>query len=228
MKMVMFNLFESFDPSVYYLYTLQLNWLFSMYSLILLTSSYWLIPSRLSMVFTLIFSILFSEFSMASHYKKLAPGLLVLISLMFYTMSMNFLSLFPYIFSTTSHLLFNLSLSLPLWMSFFLYSIITNPMKFFSHLVPYNSPGPLMNFMVIIEMISYLIRPLTLSIRLSSNLLSGHLILILLSSFVMKFVYTFPVSMMVENLLLVLEISMSVIQAYVFSVLLALYLKESI
>ncbi len=226
--MVIFNLFERFDPSVYYIYTFQLNWLFSLSSLILLTRRYWVIPSRFVMVPTFIFSVLLSEFSVTVHYKKLVPRLLVLISLIFYTILMNFLSLFPYIFSTTSHLLFNLSLSLPLWIRFFLYSIITNPMKFFSHLVPYNSPGSLMNFMVIIETIRYLIRPLTLSIRLSSNLLSGHLILILLRSFVIKFLYTLPVRIVLEDLLLILEVSMSVIQAYVFSILLALYFKERI
>nr|ACH81157.1 ATP F0 synthase subunit 6 [Tetragonula pagdeni] len=228
MKLKVLNLFESFDPSVYYVYTFQLNWVFSLSSLVFLAGGYWVIPSRLVMMCTLLLSILFNEFSLAMWYKKLTPNSLIFISLMFYTMLMNFLSLFPYIFPTTSHLLFNLSLSLPLWSSFFLYSIITNPMKFFAHLVPHNSPKALMNFMVIIELISYLIRPLTLSIRLSSNLISGHLILILLSNFVMNFVYTFPIMSVVENILLLLEVSMSVIQAYVFSILLALYLKESI
>nr|YP_010471416.1 ATP synthase F0 subunit 6 [Tetragonula pagdeni]UVG40751.1 ATP synthase F0 subunit 6 [Tetragonula pagdeni] len=228
MNLKMLNLFESFDPSVYYIYTFHLNWIFSLVPITLLTGSFWAIPSRFVMVFTLIFSTLLNEFSLAMYYKKLVPNSLIFIGLMLHIMLLSFFSLFPYIFPTTSHLLFNLSFSLPLWLSFFLYSITKIPTKFLAHLVPYNSPQSLMNFMVVIEIISYLIRPLTLSIRLSSNLISGHLILILLSNFIMKFMYTTPVMMMVENILLILEISMSVIQAYVFSILLSLYIKESI
>ncbi|CAD1473841.1 unnamed protein product, partial [Heterotrigona itama] len=110
-----------------------------------------------------------------------------------------------------SHLMFNLSISLSMFLGLFIFSIYNNYLKFFSHLVPYNSPKPLINFIVIIE---YLIRPTTLAIRLSSNLISGHLILILLSNFIINFLSLIPVTIIIQNTLLILEISMSIIQAY--------------
>nr|AAO18415.2 ATP F0 synthase subunit 6 [Melipona bicolor] len=197
-----------------------------MMSIIIFPLNYWLIPSRFNLLFNKFIFILFNEFSMSIK-KKNINNLMIFLSLMFFIMFMNFFSLFPYIFSSTSHLLFNLSLSLSLWLSFFIYLIYNFPINFLKHLVPLNSPKPLMNFMVIIELISLIIRPWTLSIRLSSNLISGHLILILLSNFMMNWISIIPISMMIQNMLLILEISMSMIQAYVFSILLSLYFNES-
>lgn len=227
MKLILLNLFERFDPSVYYIFEFQLNWMFCSSSLILLPRRYWLIPSRINIVFNLVLSFLINEFSLSVYYKKLVPNVPIFIGIITYIIVINFFRLFPYIFPTTSHLTFNLSLSLSLWVRFLVYSINRNPIKFFTHLVPYNSPSMLINFIVIIELIRYAIRPLTLSIRLSSNLISGHLILILLSNFIIKFLFIIPFRVAIENVLLILEISISVIQAYVFSILLSLYLKES-
>nr|WOF82969.1 ATP F0 synthase subunit 6 [Tetragonisca angustula] len=223
---MLLNLFEMFDPSIYFIYKIQFNWIFIIMPLIIFMNNYWLIPSRLNMMFNKFILMLFKEFSMSMN-KKLISNLLIFLSLMFFIMFMNFFSLFPYIFSMTSHLLFNLSMSLSLWLSFFIYQLFNYPINFLSHLVPLNSPKFLMHFMVIIELISLIIRPWTLSIRLSSNLISGHLILILLSNFMMNWINILPFSMIIQNMLLILEISMSIIQAYVFSILLMLYFNES-
>nr|YP_009115752.1 ATP synthase F0 subunit 6 [Melipona scutellaris]AJC00747.1 ATP synthase F0 subunit 6 [Melipona scutellaris] len=226
MNLILMNLFETFDPSIYFMYKFQFNWMFISMTMIIFPMNYWLIPSRLNMLFNKFIFNLFNEFSMSIK-KKMINNLFIFLSLMFFIMFMNFFSLFPYIFSSTSHLLFNLSLSLSLWLSFFIYLIYNFPINFLKHLVPLNSPKPLMHFMVIIELISLIIRPWTLSIRLSSNLISGHLILILLSNFMMNWISIMPISMMIQNMLLILEISMSMIQAYVFSILLSLYFNES-
>nr|QHD26485.1 ATP synthase F0 subunit 6 [Lepidotrigona terminata] len=227
MKLILNNLFESFDPSVYYLYKFQLNWVFLVLPPILMYNSYWIVPSRLDYILNVIVSSMYKELKLSIDNKSMNSNIIVFTSVMIYIMFMNFFSLFPYIFPTTSHLMLNLSISLTLWLGMFMFTIQNYPIKFLSHLVPYNSPKPLMNFMVIIEIISYLIRPMTLSIRLSSNLISGHLILILLSSFMMNFLVSIPLSLLVQDILLILEICMSVIQAYVYSVLLTLYFSES-
>nr|QEN99349.1 ATP synthase F0 subunit 6 [Melipona fasciculata] len=226
MKLIMTNLFETFDPSIYFIYKFQFNWIFIMMTIIIFPLNYWFIPSRFNMLFNIFFLYLYKEYSMSIK-KKSINNLMFFLSLMFFIMFMNFFSLFPYIFSSTSHLLFNLSLSLSLWLSFFIYLIYNFPINFLKHLVPLNSPKSLMHFMVIIELISLIIRPWTLSIRLSSNLISGHLILILLSNFMMNWISIIPLSMIIQNMLLILEISMSMIQAYVFSILLSLYFNES-
>uniref|UniRef100_UPI003D3EF30D ATP synthase F0 subunit 6 n=1 Tax=Geniotrigona thoracica TaxID=395500 RepID=UPI003D3EF30D len=221
------NLFESFDPSIYYLYKFQFNWMFTLLPMMFFYNNYWMIPSRIEVLINMFLSMIYKEFLLSMFYKKLIPNSLIFIGLMIYLMLMNFFSLFPYIFSTTSHLMLNLSISLSIWFSFLIFSLYTYPLKFFSHLVPYNSPKLLMNFMVIIEIISYLIRPMTLAIRLSSNLISGHLIIILLSNFMMNFINMIFFGLLIQDMLLILEISMSLIQAYVYSILLSLYFKES-
>nr|ALO64829.1 ATP synthase F0 subunit 6 [Bombus hortorum]DBA43927.1 TPA_asm: ATP6 [Bombus hortorum] len=224
MKVNMMNLFETFDPSIYD--NFQLNWMFMFMPIIMLPNMYWLVPSRLIMIIKLLISYLFNEFKLIMT-NKFITNILMFLSIMIYIMLLNLFSLIPYIFTSTSHLMFNLSMSLSMWFSFILYSSINFPIKTLSHLVPLNSPKFLMNFMVIIELISLIIRPWTLSIRLSANLISGHLILILLSNFMMNFIMLSPFSLMIQNMLLILEISMAFIQAYVFSILLTLYFSES-
>nr|BDH21140.1 ATP synthase FO subunit 6 [Bombus schrencki]BDH21153.1 ATP synthase FO subunit 6 [Bombus schrencki] len=225
MKMILMNLFETFDPSINNF--IQLNWIFMIFPIILFPNLYWLIPSRIMMIFKLLIKYLFNEFKMIMTNKYLM-NISLFLSIMIYIMMLNLFSLIPYIFTLTSHLLFNLSMSFSLWFSFIIYSSINFPMKTLSHLVPLNSPKFLMNFMVIIELISLIIRPWTLSIRLSANLISGHLILILLSNFMMNFLMLSPITLLIQNMLLILEISMAFIQAYVFSILLTLYFSESI
>nr|DBA43485.1 TPA_asm: ATP6 [Bombus cullumanus] len=224
MKMTMMNLFETFDPSINNY--IQLNWIFMFIPIIMFPNFYWLIPSRILMIYKFLIEFLFHEFKMIMT-NKFISNISTFLSIMTYIMMLNLFSLMPYIFTSTSHLLFNLSLSFSMWLSFMIYSTINFPIKTLSHLVPINSPKFLMNFMVIIELISLFIRPWTLSIRLSANLISGHLILILLSNFMMNFIFMFPFTLFIQNILLILEISMSLIQAYVFSILLTLYFSES-
>nr|DBA43836.1 TPA_asm: ATP6 [Bombus trifasciatus] len=220
---MMNNLFETFDPSIYYF---QFNWIFMIIPTIMFPNLYWLIPSRMMMLMNLLIKYLMNEFKLIMT-NKFVMNISMFLSIMMYIMLLNLFSLIPYIFTVTSHLLFNMSMSLSMWLSFMIYSFMKFPMKSLSHLVPTNSPKLLMNFMVIIELISLIIRPWTLSIRLSANLISGHLILILLSNFMMNFMYYFPFTTMIQNTLLILEISMALIQSYVFSILLILYFSES-
>lgn len=156
------------------------------------------------------------------------PGLtLIFISLFFYVVFNNFLGLFPYIFTRTSHITLTLALSLPLWTRFIVYGWFNNTQHIFAHLVPQGTPGVLIPFIVCIETISNIIRPGTLAVRLSANMIAGHLLMTLIGN-------TGPglSSVMVGLLvlgqlcLLVLESAVSIIQGYVFSVLRTLYSRE--
>lgn len=226
MNLIIINLFETFDPSIYFIYKFQFNWIFISITIIIFPINYWLIPSRLNILFNKFIFNLFNEFSISIK-KKIINNLFIFLRLIFFIIFINFFRLFPYIFSSTRHLLFNLSLSLSLWLRFFIYLIYNFPINFLKHLVPLNSPKPLIHFIVIIELIRLIIRPWTLSIRLSSNLISGHLILILLRNFIINWIRIIPISIIIQNILLILEISISIIQAYVFSILLSLYFNES-
>ncbi|NEV49085.1 ATP synthase F0 subunit A [Wolbachia pipientis] len=99
---------------------------------------------------------------------------------------------------------------------------------FIAHLIPLGTPFILIRFIVIVESIRILIRPLTLSIRLTANIISGHLLLSLLSNLIINLnIFILSLTITIQLILLILEISVSLIQAYVFSTLLTLYRSEN-
>jgi len=97
-----------------------------------------------------------------------------------------------------------------------------------AHLVPQSTPNVLISFIVIIETISNLIRPLTLAVRLSANIIAGHLLITLLGNQTSRaYSFTLYILLFVQITLLTLEVAVSLIQSYVFAVLSSLYSNES-
>nr|QIV24592.1 ATP synthase F0 subunit 6 [Bifidoprionus rufus] len=220
----MTSLFSSFDPSTNF--SLSLNWSSTIIGVLILPPMFWVIPSRFHMLWVNIINHLHKEFKvlLGSNFKG---ATLIFISLFSFILFNNFLGLFPYIFTSTSHLTFSLAMALPLWVSFMIYGWINYTVHMLAHLVPQGTPSYLMPFMVCIETISNMIRPGTLAVRLSANMIAGHLLLTLLGN-------TGPaLSLMSSNfliisqiLLLVLESAVAIIQSYVFAVLSTLYSSE--
>nr|ALO64747.1 ATP synthase F0 subunit 6 [Andrena nigroaenea] len=221
---MMTNLFSIFDPSTSTM--TSLNWISLMIPLLIMNFNFWYLPSRMNMMWSLLNKFMMNEFMLLTK-KKLYINLIIFISLMKLILLFNLLGLFPYIFTPTSHLNVNLTLSLTLWMSFMIYGWYMNTNKMFIHLVPMNTPTVLMNFMVLIESISNIIRPWTLAIRLTANMLAGHLLLSLLGSSMGQFIIIIPIMLIIQNMLFILEISVAMIQSYVFSILSTLYFNES-
>nr|ADD62148.1 ATP synthase F0 subunit 6 [Takobia yixiani] len=222
----MTNLFSVFDPSTGS-GCFSLNWLSSLVGFMIIPYFYWMVPSRHNFLFTKIANILHGEFKVLLG-PNMRPGLtLLFISLFFYVVFNNFLGLFPYIFTSTSHLSFTLSLSLPLWLSFMIYGWFNNTQHMFAHLVPQGTPSVLMPFMVCIETISNVIRPGTLAVRLSANMIAGHLLMTLMGN-TGPSMATFMVGLLIigQVCLLVLESAVALIQGYVFAVLSTLYSSE--
>nr|UTT72573.1 ATP synthase F0 subunit 6 [Campanulotes compar] len=120
----------------------------------------------------------------------------------------------------------NLSVSLVLWLGGVVYSMKKSMDSFLSHMVPLGSPVFLLPLLVLIETISTLIRPLTLAIRLMANVMAGHLIMSLVGGFSssLGLVSIFP--MFIELGFLFFEMCVAVVQAYVFSSLMVMYLAE--
>nr|QNV12025.1 ATP synthase F0 subunit 6 [Lasius niger] len=221
---MMMNLFSIFDPSSSL--NFSLNWLSTLIIILLFPYQFWLIPSRYMYSWNIILNFLFKEFKILINYSF--SNLIIFISLFTLIIINNFLGLFPYIFTSSSHLSFCLSLSLTMWISMMLFSILNYINDFLSHLTPQGTPYILMPFMVIIESISLIIRPFTLAIRLTANMIAGHLLLSLLGSSG-QLINNFLILMIMlisQLLLLILELSVSIIQAYVFSILSTLYSSE--
>nr|YP_009441647.1 ATP synthase F0 subunit 6 [Monotoma quadricollis]AOY39166.1 ATP synthase F0 subunit 6 [Monotoma quadricollis] len=222
---MMANLFSSFDPAT--TFNMSLNWLSTIIGLLIIPPMFWLIPSRLSILWFNIIITLHKEFKILIN--KSNGSTLIFISLFSLILFNNFMGLFPYIFTSTSHMTMSLALALPLWLTFMLFGWIQNTTHMFSHLIPVGTPPILMPFMVCIETISNIIRPGTLAIRLSANIIAGHLLMTLMGN-------TGPsLSLLLMNiliisqiLLLILETAVSIIQSYVFTVLSTLYSSEVI
>jgi len=154
-------------------------------------------------------------------------GAILFICLLLFIVFNNFLGLFPYIFTRTRHLICSMSLSLPLWVSFIVYGWFKSYNHILAHLVPQRTPGPLIAFMVIIETVSNIIRPLTLAVRLSANIIAGHLLITLLGNqTATAYNITLVILLATQIILLTLESAVATIQSYVFAVLSSLYSSE--
>nr|AXS65944.1 ATP synthase F0 subunit 6 [Scarabaeoidea sp. KM-2017] len=224
---MMTNLFSSFDPSTYF--NSSLNWLSTMLGLLFLPSLFWLIPSRYNYLWIKIIMTLHKEFKILLNNNNIKGSTLIFISLFTMIMFNNFLGLFPYIFTSSSHMIMNLTLALPLWLSFMIYGWINHTMHMFTHLVPQGTPGVLMPFMVCIETISNIIRPGTLAIRLTANMITGHLLLTLLGNTGPSLnIFLINLLIITQLLLMMLEAMVTIIQSYVFAVLSTLYSSEVI
>nr|AII02282.1 ATP synthase F0 subunit 6 [Micropterix calthella] len=219
---MMANLFIIFDPMTNIM-NLSLNWLSYMFSILFIPLNYWLIKFQFYYIYNFMMINLYNEYKLLMQHKL---NILMFISLFMFIFLNNFMSLFPYIFNSTSHMSINLNLSLPFWISFMLYGWINKYQFMFAHMIPQNTPFMLMSFMVLIETISNLIRPMTLSIRLMTNMIAGHLLLTLLGDSIYSLKNFFIILLMIQILLYMLELMVSMIQSYVFSILLILYLKE--
>uniref|UniRef100_UPI003001A8D8 ATP synthase F0 subunit 6 n=1 Tax=Hierodula latipennis TaxID=2908860 RepID=UPI003001A8D8 len=224
---MMTNLFSVFDPSSNIM-NMSINWLSTFIGLFLIPMSLWLIPSRMTILWNLIINKLHEEFKLLIGKKKVNKGsTFIFISIFSIILYNNFMGLFPYIFTSTSHMVMTLSLALPLWLSFMLYGWINNTKYMFAHLVPQGTPGLLMPFMVCIETISNIIRPGTLAIRLAANMIAGHLLMTLLGNTGSNMMLSLtPILIFTQILLLTLESAVAIIQSYVFAVLSTLYSSE--
>nr|QJW33593.1 ATP synthase F0 subunit 6 [Arge aurora] len=222
---MMMNLFSSFDPSTNIL-NLSLNWASSMIGFMFIPQMYWIIMPRMLIFWKIIKNKIHNELKILMKNKNKGTTL-IFFTLFLFIMFNNSIGLLPYIFTSSSHLTFTLTLALPLWVSFMLFGWFKKTNHMFTHLVPMGTPSILMPFMVIIESISNLIRAMTLSVRLTANMIAGHLLLTLLSSMSsILSMYLNIILIITQILLLILESAVSIIQAYVFMILMTLYSSE--
>nr|YP_010697688.1 ATP synthase F0 subunit 6 [Hypoderma sinense]WCF76316.1 ATP synthase F0 subunit 6 [Hypoderma sinense] len=223
---MMTNLFSVFDPSSS-IFNLSLNWMSTFLGIIMIPSIYWLMPSRYNIMWNNIMMILHNEFKTLLGPMSSNGSTFMFISLFSMILFNNFMGLFPYIFTSTSHLSMTLTLALPLWLCFMLFGWMNNTQHMFAHLVPQGTPPILMPFMVCIETISNLIRPGTLAVRLSANMIAGHLLMTLLGNTGTQLpIIILSMLIMTQIALLVLESAVAMIQSYVFAILSTLYSSE--
>nr|NP_740119.1 ATP synthase F0 subunit 6 [Pholis crassispina]BAC23740.1 ATPase subunit 6 [Pholis crassispina] len=156
----------------------------------------------------------------------------LLTSLMIFLITLNMVGLLPYTFTPTTQLSLNLGLATPLWLATVIIGMRNQPTHALGHLLPEGTPGPLIPVLIIIETISLFIRPLALGVRLTANLTAGHLLIQLIATAAFVLLPLMPAVALLTSTVLVLltllEIAVAMIQAYVFVLLLTLYLQENV
>nr|YP_002290745.1 ATP synthase F0 subunit 6 [Jordanella floridae]BAG74830.1 ATPase subunit 6 [Jordanella floridae] len=157
---------------------------------------------------------------------------LLLTSLMLFLISLNMLGLLPYTFTPTTQLSLNMALAVPLWLATVIIGMRTQPTHALGHLLPEGTPTLLIPVLIIIETISLFIRPLALGVRLTANLTAGHLLIQLIATAAFVLLPIMPTTAILTTILLflltLLEVAVAMIQAYVFVLLLSLYLQENV
>nr|YP_004733125.1 ATP synthase F0 subunit 6 [Triturus marmoratus]ADV35530.1 ATP synthase F0 subunit 6 [Triturus marmoratus] len=194
------------------------------------TSNHWL-NNRLSTTQAWFFGTFTKQLMLPINSKGHSWSLL-LASLMMFLITLNLLGLLPYTFTPTTQLSLNLGLAVPLWLATVLTGLRNQTTHALGHMLPEGTPTPLIPVLIIIETISLFIRPLALGVRLTANLTAGHLLIQLISTAVLVLMPMMPtismLTMMALFLLTLLEIAVAMIQAYVFVLLLSLYLQENV
>lgn len=218
------NIFSIFDPSTSSV--ISLNWLSIFFLLLFFPNQYWLLPSHIRYTWHLFLKFIFKEYKTLINYSY--SNLIIFLRIFFTIFFNNFIGLFPYIFTRTSHIRFCLSISISIWLRIIFYWIFNYLNEIFSHLTPQRTPFLLIPFIVIIESIRLFIRPLTLAIRLIANIVAGHILLSLLGNSIIHLLSlrSIFIIIFIQILLYILEIAVSLIQAYVFSILSVLYSRE--
>nr|AOS51679.1 ATP synthase F0 subunit 6 [Entomacrodus striatus]AOS51683.1 ATP synthase F0 subunit 6 [Entomacrodus striatus] len=157
---------------------------------------------------------------------------LMLTSLMIFLITLNMLGLLPYTFTPTTQLSLNMALAVPLWLATIIIGMRNQPTHALGHLLPEGTPTLLIPILIIIETISLFIRPLALGVRLTANLTAGHLLIQLIATAAFVLLPLMPTVAILTTTLLVLltllEVAVAMIQAYVFVLLLSLYLQENV
>jgi len=156
-------------------------------------------------------------------------------SLFFFIIIANLTGNVPYNYTITTSIVVSLGLSLTIFIGVTILALSIHKVRFFSFFIPSGTPLALVPLLVLIELISYLARAVSLGVRLFANIMAGHTLMKILSTFLFQM---FSSSILVAVLTVVpfalftaiigLEIGVSFIQAYVFSILVCSYLKDAI
>jgi F-type H+-transporting ATPase subunit a len=202
--------------------------------LYLTTSRRGLVPGRLQSVSEMLYEFMASMLREAtgSHGQKFFP---FVFAIFIFVLVANLIGLFPYFFTVTSHLIVTVALALLVFLTVIVVGIAKHGFGFFKLFVPSGVPLALMPLVVAIEIISFLTRPVSHSVRLFANMLAGHITIKVFAGFVFSLGTLgalgiagaiLPMIMVIG--LTALEILIAALQAYVFAMLACIYINDAI
>lgn len=215
------NLFSSFDPSTY---SIKFRWLILLAPIILTKTIF---KSKHSLIKTRAINNLEKEINNILQRIKTKERTKIAVSIFLIISIINAWALIPSSFRPTAQIIVNLPLALTLWIATIIFSAIKKTNNLLTHLVPNGTPTLLMPLIVLIELTRNIIRPLTLSIRLTANIVAGHILISLAEEFICSRASPIIISISSISILTILESAVAIIQAYIFSILITLYISEN-
>lgn len=225
------DIFSSFDPFINYSYQTypSIFWGLIITALLLSQTALWLNPSKFFWASSYLIDIIYSQTlrTQGTYLKGFASIITPLFMLIILT---NFIGLLPYVFSFSSHLIITIPLGLTLWLSLLLSRAFYAPTSFTAGLLPGGAPDWLNPFLVLVETLRILVRPITLSFRLAANITAGHIILGLIGVYARAAAFSSSLSLvsllLIQTGYILFEVGICLIQAYIFCLLLTLYADE--
>lgn len=194
-----------------------------------------LIPTKIQSFFEFLIGVMFDMFRGQLGSKLLVDGVFFFpffFTVFFFVLTYNLLGLLPFGFTITAHIIITFFFALLFNLSFFFVGLYMHSINFFLLFVPRDAPFALIPLIVVIEILSYLIRSFSLSLRLFANMMAGHCLLHVLSLFFFKlYVQTFLFFLgliFVIFCVFILEFVIALLQTYVFVMLLLVYLTEAL
>ena len=198
-------------------------------------NSIYIIPHRWQVIIEIIYKTILSLVTDNIPGDKAQFFFPLIFTLFFYILNINLIGLIPYSFTLTSHLVVTFALSIAIFIGVNIICFRLHGIEFFSLFFPAGTSLALGLLLVPVELLSYIFRPISLGIRLFANMMAGHTLLKVFAGFAWTLMgcsgilfFSHFVPLLVLMPLLCLELAVAFIQAFVFSVLICLYLNDAI
>ena len=229
MNPIIIDIFSNFDPATFNIIFKIGLWIFPPLIAIFIFLSHWAFPSQFLTLILQLLKIIF-DLVKQTYIQNLKFSNNLITSLFFLIIFINLWGLIPYIFSTSTHLRITLTISLPLWLALIVSSANNNPYNFIAAIVPSGAPNWLNPFLVIIELIRTNIRPITLAFRLAANMRAGHIVITLIRTYLSNALFSVRPTIIFYLIpgvfYLLFELFISIIQAFIFCLLITLYSND--
>jgi ATP synthase subunit 6 len=154
----------------------------------------------------------------------------LVLNIFIFILLLNLTGLLPYGFTITSQIIITFQIAISVFIGIIIIALYNNKFNFFKLFIPTNIPVFLVPFLTIIEFVSFCIRPFSLAVRLFANMLAGHTLLFIIASFsffvISNYFSLFFLPLLFILFILILEICIAIVQAYVFCVLVSIYLND--
>ena len=187
-----------------------------------------IVPSKIQLISEMLYNFVAKMISDTAG-KKAKPYFSFIFSLFIFILFCNMIGMLPYSFTVTSHIIVTLAFAVFIFVGVTILGFVIHGFKYLKIFVPSGVPAVLLPIIMVIEIISYLSRPISLSVRLFANMMAGHTMLKVFGGFVISLGLVagwLPLTFSIA--LTGLEILVAFLQAYVFSILTCIYLNDAL